>query len=45
MKLQVRAVQPDVNAAVGDWFVAVTVTDCDLLPVAPLSSVTVRRTV
>ena len=50
VKVQARLVQLDVNAATGGWFGgggggAVTVTDFDVVPVAPLSSVTVSCTV
>ena len=45
VKLHVSALQLDVNAAVGGWFGALTVTECDTLPVAPWLSVTVSVTV
>src|SRR5207253_1078459 len=38
-------VTSDPACTVGGWFGAVTVTDRDVLPVAPSSSVTVSRTV
>src|SRR5438876_6298995 len=45
LKLQLSPLQLAEKDARGGWFGAVTVTDCDVLPVAPSSSVTVSRTV
>src|SRR2546428_13463816 len=45
VKLHVSALQVAVNAAVGGWFGAATVTAFDVEPVAPWLSVTVRVTV
>src|SRR5438067_41299 len=45
VKLQLRSPHALVNDAVGGRFGAVTVTDCEVEPVAPLLSVTVRLTV
>jgi hypothetical protein len=43
--VQLSALQLEVNAAVGDWFAAVTVMLCDVELVAPWLSVTVSDTV
>ena len=45
LKLQLSPLQLAAKDARGGWFGGVTVTDCDVLPVAPASSVTVSRTV
>jgi hypothetical protein len=45
VKVQLRLLQLDVNAAVGDWFAADTVTECETEFVAPALSVTVSVTV
>ena len=44
VKLQVRALQLELNAAVGGWFAGVTVTVFETVFVAPWSSVTVNVT-